>query len=175
MTAPNPSGLTQKERIRARDLAVGAALVGLHHAPAIHYSQGPARFDGIAHDLKAWRGQFPTSLDCSAFVTWCLWNGLDHFHVGDIVNGAHWRAGYTGTLAGHGVRVDGGQGYPSMALQRADVVLYGWGFPYEHTAIVLGRDRHTGKTLVISHGSEGGPYLLDIDYRRDRAQVRRFI
>lgn len=158
-----------KERIRARDLAVGAALLGLHHAPAIHYTQGPARWDGIAHDLKAWRGQFPTEADCSAFVTWCLWNGLDHFHVRDLVNGEGWKAGYTGTLAEHGVRVDG------LALQRADVVLYGPGWPYKHTAIVLGREPRTRRTLVISHGSEAGPFLLPIDYRSDRAQVRRFI
>jgi hypothetical protein len=167
--APDPSGLPTKERIRARDLAVGAALLGLHHAPAIHYSQGAMRFDGIIHQAKAWRGQFPTALDCSAFVTWCLWNGLDHFHLRDIVNGAGWRAGYTGTLAEHGARVDG------LALQRADVALYGRRWPFEHTALVIGRDRTHRRTLVISHGSEGGPYLLPIDYRADLAQVRRYI
>src|SRR3954467_13956918 len=92
------SGLSAEHRIEARTLAVSAAYLGLHHAPAMHYTQGGDRFDGILHHLKAYRGQFPHDTDCSGFVTWCVWNGLSHFHVRDTVNGASWHYGYTGTM-----------------------------------------------------------------------------
>jgi len=132
MSAPNPSGLSSAHRIRARDLAIQAALLGLHNAPAIHYTQGAKRWQGIDNHLKSWRGEYPKYADCSAFTTWCLWNGLDHFHVRDVVNGAAWKAGYTGTQLDHGERIDG-----RFKPQRADLVLYGTGYPGHHVAIVI--------------------------------------
>jgi hypothetical protein len=32
-----------------------------------------------------------------------------------------------------------------------------------------------GGRQVFSHGSEAGPYLLDIDYRRDRKLIKRYL
>jgi hypothetical protein len=161
------SGLTRPQRHIARELAVQAAFLSLHHAPAVHYSQGPSRFDGIKCKLIAAKGQFPTELDCSASVTWWLAQGLlFRFGLPDTVNGDHWLGGYTGTLASHGLEVH------RPGLLRADVVLYGSGPPFEHTAMIVGwRD---GTPLVISHGSEAGPFLLPFDYRPP-TMIRRYI
>lgn len=158
------SGLSRRHRIEARDIAVRAAILGLRRAPSLHYTQGASRWEGIAHRLFAWKGECPHYADCSAFATWCLWNGLHHFGVRDTVNGANWRYGYTGTMAKHGklVRHEGN-------ILRGDLVLYGHGWPFEHVAIAVGGGK------VISHGSEAGPFLLPIDYRSDRAEVRRYI
>jgi hypothetical protein len=155
------SGLSPAHARQAVNLTLQAAVLGLHHAPAIHYTQGSSRWQGIDHDLKAWRGQYPTEADCSSFATWCLWNGLDHFHHSDTVNGEHWRAGYTGTLLQHGKHV-------STPLP-GDLILYGTGFPGEHTAV------YTGGGLVVSHGSEAGPLLLPWRYRSDVMAVHRYI
>lgn len=165
MAAPNPSGLSEAHRKIARDLAVEAAVLGLKHAASLHYTQDAwLRWEGIREQLKAWKGQFPHHADCSAFVTWCLWNGLDHYHHHDNVNGLSWKAGYTGTLLTHGVRVD-----HRWTLHRADAVIYGSRWPGEHTALYIGGG------LVISNGSEAGPYKLHEFYRPDVLQVRRYI
>lgn len=163
------SGLSKCERAIARDRAVHAAMLGLHHAPAIHYTQGAQRWEGIAQRKVARRGDFPTHADCSAFWSWCLWNGVElPFQVGDIVNGQRWLAGFTGTLAQHGRQV-----IHARNILNADLVLYGTGPTYQHVAGVVGE--RNGKPLVVSHGSEGGPYLLPIDYRSDIGQIRRYI
>ena len=164
------SGLSAPKRIRARDLAVEAALLGVEHSPAIHYTQTPSRWEGIATARKAWRGEFPKQADCSSFVTWCLWNGLDHYGVRDTVNGQDWRAGFTGTMAGRGRKVDG----PGAAL-RGDLVLYGSATGADaHVTIVVGR-RADGKLMVVSHGSEAGPFYLAFDYRSDVSGIRRYV
>jgi hypothetical protein len=171
VSAPNPTGLSSAHRIEARDMALEAALLGLRHAPELHYTQGADRWEGIASRRKAWRHEYPRHADCSAFVTWCIWNGLDHFHVRDTVNGEKWQAGYTGTMIEHGVRVDG-----RLAVQRADAVLYGDPLGRTgHTALVVGHDRRNGgKLMVVSFGSEAGPFYLPFNYR-PVTQIRRYI
>jgi cell wall-associated NlpC family hydrolase len=164
------SGLSPAHRIRARDLAVNAAMLGLRHARVIHYSQGADRGDWWVHKMKAYRGEYPRSLDCSAFVRWCLWNGLDHFGVRDTTNdAAHWSAfGWTGSLIRHGKRVQ----HQANAL-RGDLVLYGDPVGRTgHVAIVVGR--RAGDLMVVSHGSEAGPFYLRAEYR-PIVQIRRFI
>lgn len=167
------SGLDRTQRIAARDLTVKAALLGLHHAQQIHYTQGPQRWEGIQHKLVAAKGRFPFHADCSSFVTWCLWNGLHHtFKVDDIVNGTHWQSGYTGTLAQHGRQV-----IHLANVLPGDVVLYGPAPTFEHTAIVVGYDHKI--PVVVSNGSEPGPFLLPYNYRGDGpgggGQFRRYI
>ena len=142
-------------------MVLEAAVLGLHHAPAIHYTQGELRWQGIDRDRKAWRHEYPNYADCSAFATWCLWNGLDHFHHSDTVNGERWRGGYTGTLLEHGRRV--------TAPIPGDLVIYGTSWPGEHTAV------YTGGGLAVSHGSEIGPLLLPWRYRSDVLAVHRYI
>lgn len=170
--APNPSGLSAPHRIEARTMAIQAALLGFRHAPELHYTQLAARWEGIAENRKAWRRQYPTHADCSAFVTWCVWNGLDHFHVRDVVNGQSWRAGWTGTMVEHGVRIDG-----RFKPQRADAVLYGDPVGRSgHTALVIGHDdRYNGQLMVVSFGSEAGPFYLPWNYRNDVHGIWRYI
>jgi cell wall-associated NlpC family hydrolase len=163
-THVNPSGLSAAHRIEARDLAVRAAVLGRQREASLSYTQDwKQRWEGINGDLKAWRGETPRHADCSAFYTWCIWNGLDHFGVKDIVNKASWKAGYTGTMSQTGHRVTNGH------LLRADCVLYGDPFGRTgHVAIYVGGGK------VISFGGEPGPRLLDWNYR-PVTMVRRHI
>jgi cell wall-associated NlpC family hydrolase len=159
------SGLRSLRRLKARKLATNAAKLSLANAPVVHYSQGVDRWEGIDKKLKAYKGQYPKNTDCSASATWWIWNGLSHFGKRDVVNGQRWEAGYTGTMVNHGIRVKHRINY-----RRGDLVLYG--DPYGssgHVAMYVGRGK------VISHGSEGGPYLVPWNYRSDVHSVRRYI
>lgn len=158
----NPSKLKPRQRRNARRLAANAALLALRNAPAVHYTQGARRWEGIDQGDKAWRGRFPNYADCSSFYTWCIWNGLSHYGVRDVVNGQKWRAGYTGTMLQHGVEVD--------HLIVGDAVIYGpRGSTGRHVALYIGGG------FVISHGSEGGPYKVPVNYRADIQSKRRYI
>jgi hypothetical protein len=90
------------------------------------------------------------------------------FGLGDIVNGAGWNAGYTGTMLDHGMVVR----FASNALP-GDCVFYGAGPPGKHVAVVV--KMVGGVPMVISHGSEPGPYYLAYNYRSDVLQIRRYI
>jgi hypothetical protein len=158
------SGLSAPHRAEARDLACKAALLSIQHAPEIHYTQGARRWDGLNGHLKAYKGQYPTYGDCSAMATWWLWNGLGHYQVRDTVNGADWKAGYTGTMLEHGKPV-----IHMGNWLRGDLFIYGRGFPGAHVAM------HLGGGWVASHGSEAGPFKLRWDYRSDLLAVRRYI
>lgn len=154
------SGLSQKHVKQAVGGVLQAAVVGLHHAPEIHYTQLFGRWEGISHGRIASKGQFPLEADCSSYATWCYWNGLSvRGHHSDIINGQHWSAGYTGTMTAHGEYV--------TQLIPGDAVFYG--HPVEHVAI------YTGGGFVISHGSEAGPLLLPVRYRDDVNHYRRYI
>lgn len=162
------SGLSYDHRVKARDLAVNAAELQLRHKGEVHYTQGTKRWEGIAKDLKAFQGEFPHNGDCSSSATWWLWNGLDHFGCRDTVNGLAFRAGFTGTMLTHGKRV-----VHLENVLRCDCVIYGNGGSGEHVAMVVGR--RNGVIMVISHGSEAGPFYLPYNYRRDIMQIRRYI
>lgn len=163
------SGLSRDHRIRARDRTVQAAMLALRHAPKVHYTQGPKRWDGIAKRRNARTGEFPTHADCSSFATWCLWNGLRlSFGLPDLVNGVGWSAGYTGTMLSHGKQVR-----HLGNVMRGDCVLYGSGFPGQHVTIVVGIVG--GVPMVVSHGSESGPFYVKYNYRADVLQIRRYI
>jgi hypothetical protein len=156
------SGLSPKHVREAVDGVLQAAVVGLHHAAVEHYTQGELRWQGIDRRRNASKGEFPSYSDCSAFATWCYWNGL-YLRGGhsDIINGQQWRAGYTGTMLEHGVRV--------ASPIPGDAIIYGSAWPGEHTAI------YTGGGLVISHGGDPGPLLLPWRYRSDVLSIRRYI
>jgi hypothetical protein len=158
------SGLNWPHRKKARQLTMNALNLGYRHAPAIHYTMGSERWQGIDQNKKAYRGEYPTQCDCSSFATWAIWNGLSHYHVRDTVNGAAWKAGYTGTMLTHGKQV-----HSSRNWRRGDCFIYGSAFPGKHVAVYIGGG------FVISHGSEGGPFKLRWNYRGDLMQVRRYI
>lgn len=73
-------------------------------------------------------------------------------------------------MAGHGRRVDG-----TDAALRGDLVLYGNPTGGDaHVTIVVGR-REDGTLMVVSHGSEGGPFYVRFDYRADVHSIRRYV
>jgi cell wall-associated NlpC family hydrolase len=165
--------LNEKQRSAARKAARQAAMLGINHAKAIHYTQGRSRWQGIADTRYAAKGEFPNYSDCSAFATWCLWNGLYVlYRQSDVVNGANWRAGYTGTMLQHGRRVG-----DIRNILLGDLVIYGRpGSVGSHVAIVVQTGVPQGHgVMVASHGSEGGPYYIRYNYRSDIQSIRRYI
>jgi hypothetical protein len=141
---------------------VRAAMLGFKHRDEVHYTMGPRRWDGITNRCRSHLGRYPKWADCSSYVTWVLWDALGGPSAGpDVVNGQSWRGGYTGTMKDHGRRVTLEQAMPG------DLVLYGGGTG-SHVTIVVGKNK------VISHGSEGAPFLTKPDYRDDLAEVRRY-
>jgi hypothetical protein len=165
------SGLNDDHRNHCRWLAKEAAMLGYRNSSRIHYTQGPRRWHGIDSRKTVNNSDFPLYADCSSFVTWCLWQGLWlEYRTRDTVNGVAWKAGYTGTMLAHGKPIK-----HLSNVRAGDAVLYGVrGGTGKHTAIVVGR-RNSGIPMVISHGSEGGPYFLPYNYRGDVQSIRRYI
>lgn len=165
--------LTERQRRHARNRAAQAALLGWRNRGNVHYDQGQHRFDGIAKHRDASKGQYPAVADCSAYATWCLWNGLYlPFEKPDVVNALFWRYGNTGSMIRQGRSIKW-----TGHMRKGDVVFYAYqGTTPTHCAIMVGRDpNHSkGKPMVVSHGSESGPLYLPYDYRRI-VQVRRHI
>jgi NlpC/P60 family len=161
------SGLSDDHAAHARKLIVASARNMMRHTGEIHYSQQPNRWEGINKKLTVTKGQYPSHSDCSSSSTWMLWDAIHRtYGVRDLVNGQNWQAGYTGTMytRGKGVVHD-------KNLKVGDCIFYGnqgGGIP-SHVAIYIGGGR------VFSHGSEGGPYILGLDYRSDRRMSRRYI
>jgi cell wall-associated NlpC family hydrolase len=164
--SPAPGGhpkltLTKAQRVGTRNRAVRAAALALVHSANVRYTQGPERWEGLQHRLVASKGQYPRAADCSSFATWCIWNGLRMYGAPDVVNNAGWKAGFTGTQLNCGTRVTG-------KIMRGDLAIYGSGPPGKHVAICI------GDGLVISHGSDRGPFKLKLHYRDDLMEVRRY-
>lgn len=159
------SGLSAEHAAHARDIVVEYCHALLAHPDQVHYTQGPDRWGGIAHNHTL-KDLLPFYGDCSSTATFVLWRALNDVHKGtrDVVNGERWKAGFTGTIAQHGKRV-----VHDANIKVGDLILYGPAPTYEHVAVALGGG------MVFSHGSEGGPYKLPLDYRPDRGPTRRFI
>jgi len=154
-------GLSPRQRVAARKRIVRAAWIGYQHRGAIHYTQRSQRW-AIRTGARSKRGQYPHNADCSAYATYLHWDATVDHHLRDFINGAAWRAGFTGTMVRHGVRI----GRPTLV---GDCVFYGGSFwvPH-HVAVYIGHGR------VFSHGSESGPYILPWNYRRV-VQTRRYL
>jgi hypothetical protein len=162
------SGLSKRHRLEARSRVANAAWLAYNKRGVVHYTQTSKRWEGIDKHLNAKLGEYPKYADCSSFATWCLWNGLYvPFKVRDTVNGAAWKAGYTGTMLNHGKEVKHLEN-----VLRGDCVIYGGGVG-KHTAIIVGVKNN--RPMVISHGSEGGPYYVPYNYRPDINCIKRFI
>ena len=139
--------------ITPRQRVVNEAMWAYNVRDQIHYAQiRPMRSLHLGHRL-------PQTQDCSEAVT--VWGF--RANVPDFNRRLYDGLGYTGTLAQHGVQVSLSQARPG------DLVLYGGSWPFHHVALYVGFGR------VVSHGSEGGPYLVPIDYRSDRAQIRSYL
>jgi hypothetical protein len=95
-----------------------------------------------------------------------LWLALHiPFDIRDVVNGANWKAGFTGTMTQHGSAVSAFHGG-----RIGDCVFYGGSSSVpEHVAVKI------APGVVFSHGSEGGPYRLPVAYRSDvHSEARRY-
>jgi len=160
--------MNKAQQARARERTVNAAWLAYSHKDQVHYTQGGQRWQGIRSNLNARHGKYPNYADCSSFATWCLWNGLQlGFGQPDKVNNLGWKAGYTGTM------LQNGRPVKAAEALRGDLVLYGTGHPGAHVAIVVAVK--SGTPMVISHGSEAGPFYVPYNYRPDVYQIRRYI
>jgi cell wall-associated NlpC family hydrolase len=160
------SGLSDAHASEARRVILIGVRLLIAHKGAVHYTKDlQERWEGIRRGYRIADRDFPHHGDCSSTHSWLLWNALTHVGVHrDLVNDAEWLSGYTGTIAQHGKRV-----YRLTNAKVGDAVLYGPEPTFEHVATYIGGGR------VFSHGSEGGPYLLGVDYRPDRGMMRRSI
>ena len=153
---PRPSPQTGLRRRLARPTATG------------HASATPRAGSAGPGSTKTQRqtGQTPPLRRLRILRDLGVWNGL-HLGFGcrDTVNAAAWKAGYTGTMLKHGKRVE----HLENALV-GDCVIYGGGTG-KHVALVIGK--RNGRLMVISHGSQPGPYYLPYDYRSDINQIRQ--
>lgn len=138
-----------------RQRIVAAANVGYEHREAVHYTQSVQRMEGVRERIRPPR--YPRREDCSSFATWCYWAASAPDPNGLGYNGF----GYTGTQIQCGA--------VTREPRPGDLVFYGRGSIPSHVAVYVGNGR------VISHGSEAGPYLLALDYRRDRHHVRTYL
>lgn len=167
------SGLSDEHAAHARKLLLQQANTLVTHKDEIHYSQRADRQTGVRHKLTITKGQFPRTCDCSSTTWWMLWDAIHRtYNVRDLVAGTshpEWNPDglvFTGSMYKHGKAV-----LHDKNLKVGDLIFYGdqgGGVP-EHVAMYIGGG------MVFSHGSEGGPYILHIDYRDDRRMSRRYI
>lgn len=130
-TPPTPAPAGLREKI------VAEGLWGVANQDQIHYSQ-IRPIDGIRL-----RHKLPLYIDCSGFVTLCYeWAGAPDPN-GNRYNGA----GYTDTLEAHMQHI------PLSQVQPGDLCL--WEGKHVSLVIQAGAD-----PLLISHGSEAGPYAI---------------
>ena len=129
-----------------RQNIVAWAKWGVANKAHFNYTEGPQRMEA----LGTFPVKFPVFADCSAAVTLWYWlAGAADPNGGTAYNGTNYgREGYTGTLLGHGLKINLNQ------VQPGDVVVYG-ATPGEHTAIVV--EVHGNDILTVSHGEQGDP------------------
>jgi len=161
------SGLSDDHAAHARKIIAMSARAMVKGKRRVHYTQSPVRWSGIHNELTITAGNFPVYCDCSSTATWMLWDAIHRtYGVRDLVNGTDWKSGWTGSMYRRGKLV-----VHDKNLKIGDLIFYGdqgGGIP-EHVAVYVGGGK------VFSHGSEGGPYILGLDYRGDRRMSRRYI
>ena len=146
--------------------AVLSAMDCYRKRDSIHYSQdGVLRWGGINNKIRL--PDVPPYADCSSFTTWVFHNAriaVRGARGEDVVNNQHWQAGYTGTQILNGKLHRFG---PKFWKPGRTLVFYGKPHDIGHVALYVGRDKVTGRYMVVSHGSESGPNFIPYDYRSD--------
>lgn len=133
-----------------RNKIVAYVLWGYNNRGRVHYAEyRPMDYLNALRHLPIWD-------DCSEFATKAYKYASAPDPNGRNFNGL----GYTGDELRHGRKVTIAQARPG------DLVHYG---PNKHVAVYIGHNK------VISHGSEGGPYLLPYNYRSDFAEIRSYL
>lgn len=146
--------------------AVLSAMSCVAKRDQIGYSQDwLARWSGINDKIRLPRT--PRKADCSSLTTWILHNARWHIRGAkgaDVINNRFWRSGYTGTQIMNGTLHRFGTKFwkPGRTL-----VFYGKPHDISHVALYVGKDKVTGRHMVVSHGQESGPHYLPYDYRSD--------
>lgn len=170
MSNGSVSGLSPDHRHHARVIIAKDAKNMLANKGKVHYSQGPHRMDGIRLKLTHLNNTFPTEVDCSGSAYWMLWDATARpYGLRDLVCHANWNPNgliFTGSMYKNGKAV-----VHDANLMIGDLIFYGnqgGGVP-EHVAVYMGGG------MVFSQGSEAGPFLLPLDYRKDRRMARRYI
>jgi hypothetical protein len=142
-----------------RETIVETAMLGHDKHPQIHYTQDYRRMWGVREQVRP--DDVPLYEDCSSYATWCYWvagapdpNGLGY-------NGS----GYTGTQVNHGKSVG------VSGRKPGDLIFYGGSWSSTSHVAIFASDT----SYVVSHGSEGGPYYCEYDYRSDIVGVRSYL
>lgn len=148
--------LSKEDRLRQGLVAAAISLYNIRDN--VHYTQTWRRMQIVREHLHApFHGSI--SEDCSSSVT-----GLYYSVGAPDPNGRGFDGqGYTGTLCVHGKRI------PLNQAEPGDLAFYGPHAPWGHVTMYLGH----GKWW--SHGSEGGPYIVDVNYRSDLGEVRTYL
>jgi hypothetical protein len=129
-----------------------AALHGYNNRHLMYYTQGPARWSGIAGNVMP--PGVPIWSDCSSFATWCFWVADRITRRVPDPNRLAYRAGYTGTLCwGNAAR--------KGSKRRAALGFYG---PHTHGHVVISIG---DGSMCVSMGSTPGPFYLPANYRSD--------
>jgi Putative peptidoglycan binding domain len=144
---------------RVRDMIESAAIFGYNNRNLIHYTQSSFRCYGVRNKILPPR--IPFYEDCSSYGKWTYYVAMRTVDAGLAdPDGLNWAPyGFTGTLSRHGKKISKAQ---------AALGFYGSG-TYSHVVISVGL-----RTRCVSHGSEGGPYLTDYNYRSDFSHWRGY-
>jgi len=156
------SHLSAAHRADARNQIVKDARILIQRNARIWYTQGAPRWNCIAHNLSPYE---VSTGDCSSIATYLLWRALRNRVSRDIVNGAGWKGGFTGTQRQHGKLV---RDRSDKSTKVGDLAHYGGGTG-RHVTIKVGPGRW------LSHGSNRGPLLVPLHYRSDLQMIRRYI
>lgn len=165
-----PVKLSSRHYHGAMHAILRAAHVAYENRAHATYTEGPARWDGIANHRRSILGEYPHDADCSSFATWCYWDGIQFLirllGLGDILNGANWQAGYTGTLTEHGQAIEYGHTVPG------DICLYGgtvW-VP-QHATMTIGG----GRCISMGHPGDPGIYPINLNGSLPIVGIRRYL
>src|ERR1700752_518069 len=164
------SGLSDEHAAHARKLIVKQASMMVAHKDQVAYSQGGNRMVGVRRKLSIVKGKYPHTCDCSSTAYWMHFDAVHRpFGIRDLLCHAGGNPNatiYTGTMYRNGKPVQ-----HDSNLKIGDLIFYGdpgGGIP-EHVAVYIGGGK------VFSHGSMGGPYILNMYYRPDRRMAKRYI
>lgn len=160
-------GMMSTPMEKSQQTLVAAAMALYNIRSRVHYTQGPSRMWIVKNHVKTAAGvskAWAVYEDCSSSAT-----GL--YYIAGVPDPNQFRfngLGYTGTLSVCGRRWTRATKPPIGAL-----AFYGRAYPWTHVSVIINRPA-TGSSRVFSHGSEAGPYLLDVDYRSDHRQTREY-
>ncbi len=153
-------------RAAAVEQIVRAAHIMIDNSDVIRYAGPGARARLLAKRMQGVRQglllpRFPIFEDCSSSVTWLYFQAAAPDPNGRGYDGQGW----TGTLVDHGREITLAEAAPG------DLVFYGDGRSRSHVVCVMAGSGAAAKGF--SHGSEAGPFYVNVGYR-PVTEVRRY-